>query len=199
MSIEKFIEENPGWELMFSSVDHSEVRKTFQSPTCARINVYLRHNWKELSGRIDIVNHGYLKDSNLDTITNLVETNLKVFKRYYPEDFTVKTFISLARDKSNLDEYLKFASSKKVNEDGDTELIKLVKNMFDYDTEFFTNTIIELINIGYDVEHCNNTGESALSLMVGQKLFLGGKLLSFLEKIILEKETNTSSVISFGL
>lgn len=135
----------------------------------------------------------------LDEIVKLAESNLKLLSKYFSNDFKIKPFTASQIVVSSSDEYMKYVKLNIADGDGNTEIIKIVLKYIETNYKNIEKILFYLIDTGYDLEQCNNRGESALSIMIEQKEYLSGYLKSYIEKIILEKEINQHDVIGLGL
>lgn len=119
----------------------------------------------------------------LEEITPFIDEHLLIFKTYFPDNFKVNTYTSFFRE-SYLDFAIKNIST--VNSLGDTELIKLAKNIPNFNKIAIANAIMQMVDAGADIQQCNYDGESAFGILQVQKANIDGKLLAYIEKIELE-------------
>lgn len=134
----------------------------------------------------------------LKEIIPFIDKALKTLCEYIPSDYKEKTFSPISFQDSD-SFYFKYVTQiiNEQNEFGDTELIKLVKNAtYDMDKEIIHDAIIKSINIGADIDICNNDGESARGLLIKYKQ---DSILAYIEKIELEKEINEDEIAGLGL
>lgn len=209
----KFAADNPEWTAfgngadfieLISYQDSAHMTKSEKHPLlCLKYILTIDIIDKEIRGFVLIENGiGYSPPSSiLEDITLCMGKYPYLLSNYLADDFKVKTFSVLFAARTNATAYLEYVRPRlnNINGFGDTELHKLAKNLYTFKTEETEDVIIKLIELGSDLSIINNDGETALDVLRNNYPVEAGKLISSIEKIMLEKDINQNNGISLGL
>lgn len=214
----KFVNDHPGWTIDDGTGDgFADLRfnlKTDNAPildgeTCT-VQILLSINpdngW--LSSWVSAKYNNFDQNEDfspsvplLKEIIPIIDRSLKLFIKYLPDGFYAIDFSAISfpaeqfrGEKSLYFQYVKDMMDHQ-NEFGDTELIKLVKNIHDERMEVI-DAVVKLIDLGCDPDICNNDGESTLSLL---REYEQDFLIAYIEKNKLDKDINEDEMIGLGL
>lgn len=126
----------------------------------------------------------------------IIDECLENLKNHLPKDFKIKPYCKL--DDLSTENYVEYArNDNKVDPFGNTEILKLAKQIGEGNADILSNVVVSLID-HVDINAEDNERQSALDLLFENK-HISGELKAIIESIKLKQEVDDEQDITRAL